>query len=78
MCEWGGNVAACGLSQSITRHWEPCTQAAGHTALSGVCVRLCVGVCGLHAYAGPGRDTESVLPPLSLNPVYVIDPRLDI
>ena len=53
-----------------------------------VCVCVCVvwvGVCGLHASAGADHAIETVLPSslslsfsLSLNPVYVIDPRLDI
>lgn len=43
VCEWGGNVAACGLSQSITRHRELYAQAAGHTA---VFLSMCVFACG--------------------------------
>ena len=70
VCERGGNMAACGLSQSITRRWELCAQAPGHSAVCLVCVCVCVcvcvykcvGVCGLHASAGADHDIETVLP----------------
>lgn len=63
VCEWGGNVSACGLSQSITRHWELCAQACrSQSSLFSAWVCVCVGVYGLHACAGPDHDIESVLP----------------
>lgn len=59
VCERGGNMAACGLSQSITRHWELCAQGCrSQSSLFSLC--LCVGVCGLHACVGSDHDIESV------------------
>lgn len=53
------------------------TGCRSQSSLFSVCV--CAYVCGLHACAGPDHDIECALPPpLSLNPVCVIDPRLDI
>lgn len=41
--------------------------------------RVCVCVCSGHApNARPHHGTESLLLPPPLNPIYVIDPRLDI
>lgn len=65
---WGGDVAACGLSQSAGAgkrvHTLQVTQR-----VESVCVE-----------AGRHHDTESLLlppPPPPLNPIHVIDPRLD-